>query len=123
MCAPCSKIKSKAVKRSDATVRKEDVIRLLRENMEKIKEFGVKRIGIFGSAARDELREDSDIDVVVEFEKDRGGFKDFGGLVEFLENLFQREVDILTPGGIENIRIKSVKRRIEEEIEYVQERE
>ncbi len=104
-------------------MRKEDVIRLLRENMEKIKEFGVKRIGIFGSAARDELRENSDIDVVVEFERGRGGFKDFGGLVEFLENLFQRDVDLLTPGGIESIRIKSVKRRIKGEIEYVQERE
>ena len=56
--------------------------------MEKIEEFGVKRIGIFGSAARDDLREDSDIDMVVEFEKGRGGFKDFGGLVEFLENLY-----------------------------------
>ena len=37
-------------------MRKEDVIRLLRENMEKIKEFGVKRIGIFGSVSRDDLR-------------------------------------------------------------------
>ena len=100
-------------------MRKEDVIRLLRENMIKIKEFGVKRIGIFGSAVRDELREDSDIDVVVEFEKGKATFENFGGLVEFLEKLFGREIDILTPRGIESIRIKSVRERIKKEVEYV----
>jgi len=35
----------------------------------KIKSFGVKRIGVFGSAVREEMTEKSDIDVVVEFEK------------------------------------------------------
>ena len=100
-------------------MRKEDVIRLLRENMEKIKEFGVKKIGIFGSAVRDELKENSDIDVVVEFERGKATFENFGGLVEFLEELFNREVDILTPRGIESIRIKSVRERIKKEVEYV----
>jgi hypothetical protein len=35
--------------------KKEKVIKKLRDNMNEIKKFGVKRIGIFGSAARDEL--------------------------------------------------------------------
>jgi len=100
-------------------MRKEEVIRLLRENKGKLREFGVKRIGIFGSAVRNELRDKSDIDIVVEFEENRGGFEDFGSVVEFLENLFGREVDILTPKGIENIRIKPVRERIKREIEYV----
>ncbi len=100
-------------------MRKEEVVELLRQNRDKLREFGVKRVGIFGSAVRDELREDSDIDLVVEFEKDRGGFRDFGGVVEFFETLFKRKVDVLTPGGIESIRIKSVKERIKKEVEYV----
>jgi len=100
-------------------MKKEEIKKLLKENEEKLKSFGVKKIGIFGSAVRDEIREDSDIDIVVEFDKDRGGFKDFGGLIEFLENLLNRNVDILTPGGIESIRIKSVRERIKREIEYV----
>ena len=100
-------------------MKKDEVRKLLRENMEKLREFGVKRIGIFGSAARDEIKEKSDIDIVVEFEENRGGFSDFSGVVEFLESLFNREVDILTPGGIETIRIKSVKERIKKELEYV----
>ena len=100
-------------------MRKEEIVKILRENINTIKKFGVKRIGIFGSAARDELRENSDIDLVVEFEKNRGGMKDFIGLIEFLESIFSRRVDILTPGGVECIRIKSVRKKIKEELEYV----
>lgn len=100
-------------------MRKEEVIRILRENIDKIREFGVKRIGIFGSVARDEANEESDIDFVVEFEENRGGMKDFIGLIDYLENLFGREVDLLTPSGIESIRIKSVRERIKKELEYV----
>ncbi len=100
-------------------MRKKDVVGLLRKNREKIKEFGVKRIGIFGSVARNEATEYSDIDIVVEFENGRGGMRDFVNLSEFLENLFNRKVDILTPGGIEGIRIKYIKERIKKEVEYV----
>ncbi len=98
---------------------KRAVIKILRDNMDNIRKFGVKRIGIFGSAARDELREDSDIDIVVEFEKGKATFENFGGIVEFLEKLFNREIDLLTPCGIESIRIKSVRERIKSEVEYV----
>ena len=87
--------------------------------MDELKRFGVKKIGIFGSFARNEAGEESDVDIIVEFEEERGGFKDFAGLVEFLEKLFKREVDILTPVGIETIRIRSVKERIKKEVLYV----
>ena len=100
-------------------MKKEKTIKILKENMSEIKKFGVKRIGIFGSVARDEADGKSDIDFVVEFEKGKAVFKNFAGLVRFLENLFGREVDILTPGGIESIRIKSIKERIKKEVEYV----
>ncbi len=98
---------------------KEEVIKKLRENMDKIRGFGVKRIGIFGSIVRGEATEKSDIDLVVEFEEGKATFKNFSGLVDFLEGLFGRKVDILTPGGIETIRIKHVKERIKKEVEYV----
>ena len=98
---------------------KTKIIKILRENMDEIRKFGVRRIGIFGSAVRDKLKENSDIDIVVEFEKGKATFENFGGLIEFLETLFKRKVDILTPEGIESIRIKSIKERMKKEIEYV----
>ncbi|KAA0008981.1 MAG: nucleotidyltransferase family protein [Thermoplasmata archaeon] len=97
---------------------KEDISRKIRENREKIRSFGVKRIGIFGSAVRGEMSEDSDVDVVVEFERGKATFRNVCGLVDFLERLFGRKVDILTPDGIESIRIKHIKEEIKREVEY-----
>ena len=98
---------------------KEEIIRKIRENRKKIESFGVKKIGIFGSIVRGEAKEDSDIDIVVEFERGKATFKNVCGLVDFLEELFGKKVDILTPDGIESIRIKHVKEEIKREIEYV----
>ena len=97
---------------------KEEILNKLRENKEKMKEFGVKRIGIFGSYAKDMAGEKSDIDIIVEFERGKATFKNVCGLIDFLEELFGREVDILTPDGVESIRIKHVKEGIKREIEY-----
>jgi len=101
------------------TLTKEEILRRIRENREKIRSFGVKRIGIFGSVARGEVAEKSDVDVVVEFERGKATFKNVCGLVDFLESLFGREVDILTPDGIEAIRLEHVKEEIKRSVEYV----
>lgn len=98
---------------------KEEVIQKLRENMERIRGFGVKKIGIFGSVVRGEAKEKSDIDIVVEFEKGKATFKNFCGLIDFLEKLFGKEVDVLTPDGIENIRIQHIREEIKKELIYV----
>jgi len=98
---------------------KEEILNKIKENKDKIKSFGIKKIGIFGSAVRDEMNEKSDIDIVVEFEKGKATFKNVCGVVDFLEELFGRKVDILTPDGIDSIRIKHVKEEIKREIEYV----
>ena len=79
----------------------------------------MERIGIFGSVARDEASEESDIDIVVEFEKGRATFRNVARLIDFLQNLFGKEIDLLTPDGIESIRIKHIKEQIKKEIEYV----
>ncbi len=80
---------------------------ILKEHKADIKRrFGVKRIGLFGSCARGEEREDSDVDVIVEFEDPN--FDDFMDLAAYLEDLFDRPVDILTRNGLKNIRIPEV---------------
>jgi len=98
---------------------KQEIIQKLRENIDKIRSLGVKRIGIFGSVVRGELTEGSDIDLVVEFERGKATFKNVANFIEFLEELMGRRVDILTPDGIETIRIEYIKEQIKKEIEYV----
>ncbi len=100
-------------------MKKEEILKLLRSHKKELEKFGVKKIGIFGSFIRGEASSGSDVDVVVEFEKGKATFKNFGGLVEYLENLFGRPVDILTPYGIESIRIEYIKEAIKKEVEYV----
>lgn len=80
-------------------------------------EYGVSRIGIFGSVAKGTMTEDSDLDIVVEFKRPIG-FK-FIRLVEYLESLFGKRVDVITNNGIENIRVKEVARNIERNLIYV----
>ncbi len=100
-------------------MKKKEIKELLSKNKNILRKYGVKRIGLFGSAIKNKLTKESDIDIVVEFEKGKATMKNFVELTEFLENLFNRKVDILTPEGINNIRIKYIKEEIKEEIEYV----
>ena len=59
------------------------------------------------------------MDVIVEFEKGKATFKNVGGLIDFLEKILDREVDLLTPDGVESIRIDYIKEQIKKEVEYV----
>ena len=55
----------------------------------------------FGSYAKDEQTKKSDIDFLVEFEKNKGHFDNYLGLYDLFEEIFKQEVDI---GKKENIR-------------------
>ena len=76
----------------------ETVLQTLEEQAEKLRAFGVLRIGVFGSTARGEARDDSDLYLVVEFGDYDADM--YFGACEFLDDLFGMEVDIVTPGGI-----------------------
>jgi len=59
------------------------------------KDFNVKEIGVFGSYIRGEERPDSDIDILVDFEKSIDLFR-FLDLEEKLSMLFGRKVDLVS---------------------------
>lgn len=107
------------------TLTKEEIIEKLRENMGILKKYGVRRIGLFGSYIRGEQKRDSDIDLVVEFDRElfgkdfKGLFDAFMGVSSYIERLFDRKVDILTPDSIRTIRIKEVAEEIERSVVYV----
>jgi predicted nucleotidyltransferase len=75
---------------------KEQILVLLREHETEPRRFGVKRCGIFGSFVRDEEREQSDVDILVEFDPERKTFDNFMNLASYLEGLFGRRVDLVT---------------------------
>jgi predicted nucleotidyltransferase len=63
--------------------------------------YGVKELSLFGSAARGEMRTDSDIDLMVEFEPGiRIGLIRFEDFAEELTALIGRKVDLVTKRGL-----------------------
>lgn len=75
---------------------KQDVLSLIEEHRIRIAEFGVQRLGLFGSFVRGEQNEESDVDVLVEFEPEKKTFDAFIQLSFFLEDLLQRRVELVT---------------------------
>ena len=96
----------------------QEIQTLLRARKEYLRQkYGVRRIGLFGSCARGEGGSESDIDLLVEFERPIG--LDVMALMDELEAMFGKKVDLLTPVGLENIRIDAVREDIQREVVYV----
>ena len=75
---------------------KEQIFKIIQLNNQKIRSFGVIKIGLFGSFVKNEQTSKSDIDFIVEFEKEKKSYDSFIKLAFFLEELFDRKVDLLT---------------------------
>ncbi|MFH1097090.1 MAG: nucleotidyltransferase family protein [Candidatus Desantisbacteria bacterium] len=95
----------------------EEILKVLREHNNLLEKYRIKKIGLFGSYVRGEQKKDSDIDFLVEFEKP--DFDNFMDLAFYLEDLFGKKIDILTPEGVRGIRIKKIAENIERGTIYV----
>jgi len=80
------------------TLSSRQIFNILSRNRKLLKKYSVERIGLFGSLARDEATDESDIDLLVDFEEK--SFDNFIELAFELEKLFNRKVDLLTEQGI-----------------------
>ncbi len=81
-------------------MRRAEAISTLRKLLPELRsEFHVRRLALFESTARDEARDDSDLDVLVDF--DAGPtFDSFMGVKFFLEDHLGRKVDLVTPAAL-----------------------
>jgi len=79
---------------------KENIISLLYEHKKTLRSFGASRIGLFGSFVTETNKKDSDIDLLVEFEPRKKNFKNYTGAYLFLKELFQKDIDFLTPESL-----------------------
>jgi len=69
---------------------------VIEAHLAEIRALGARRIGVFGSFVRGEARDDSDVDIFVEFEEDKHSYDNFFALHELLETLLGRPVDLVT---------------------------
>lgn len=82
---------------------REKILRALRRNRNLLEKYSVRKIGLFGSYAAEKGRVRSDVDFLVEFEIPT--YDNFIGLSNALEKILGKKVEILTPAGLDSIRV------------------
>jgi uncharacterized protein len=95
---------------------KKDVLKVLETNRGVLFGFGVKKVGVFGSFARGEQTEKSDIDLLVEFIDGKKTYKNYMKVADLTEALLGRDVDIVTLQSLSPY----LAPHIQKEVNYVQ---
>jgi len=95
---------------------KQQIINTLKKNSRQLREFGVDKMGIFGSFVSGTQNNNSDVDLLVQFKKGQKNFRNFMGTADLTETLLGRNVDLLTPESLSPY----IGPYIEKEAEYVQ---
>ena len=78
---------------------RDDILKVLHDSRPLLDVFGVAQLSLFGSFARDEGREDSDVDLLVEFNRPIGLFE-FARLQRQLAERIGHPVDLVTPAAL-----------------------
>ena len=91
----------------------DELLRAKREDiLQTARKYGAYNVRVFGSVARGEADEKSDIDLLVDIEKGRS-LLDLGGLLMDLQDLLGRDVDVVTEKGLrERIRERVLKEAV-----------
>lgn len=76
------------------------IMKKIKDNIDSIKKFGVKKIGLFGSYIQNKQTTDSDIDILVEFKSGQKTFDNYMDLKFFLEEIFNLNVDLVVTEAI-----------------------
>jgi uncharacterized protein len=82
-------------------MKRNDVLDILKSQRVKLQDFSVKSLTLFGSVARDEATSESDVDLLLEFEKPVG-LLTFVRLQRYLETILGRSVDLGTSDSLKS---------------------
>ncbi|WP_047396540.1 nucleotidyltransferase domain-containing protein (plasmid) [Cetobacterium somerae] len=99
-------------------INKESILSVLKA-LDK-KKYSILEIGLFGSYAKEEETDSSDIDIIVKIEFKKGMYRNFCALQEELENTFGKKVDLVEKSVFDykfkNPDVKDYKEKVKEEI-------
>ncbi len=79
---------------------KDSLLGIISSNKDAIRRYGVKTLGLFGSFSRNKQTDESDVDLLVDFEPGKETYKNFIGLAYFMEELLGRKVELITRNGM-----------------------
>ena len=82
-------------------INKDYILTTIKLNKSKLEKLGIKNVGLFGSYIRNEQSDDSDIDILLDFEPDKENFDNYMKAYDLFEELFSNEkVEIVTKNGL-----------------------
>jgi len=97
------------------TLDKSQILSLLQTHRDEVASYGVTTIGLFGSYVRNEQKRTSDVDILVDFQKDKKTFRNYINLVYYLEDMLGKPVEVVTNDSLSPY----IGHYIKEEAEYV----
>ena len=82
-------------------INKEYILSTLKSKRADFSAIGIREVGLFGSYARNEQTEQSDIDILVDFDPEKETFDNYMAVYELLEKLFKNiKVEVVTKNGL-----------------------
>ena len=97
-------------------ITKEIILKKLKSNNPKLKNLGIKNVGLFGSYIRNEQSMESDIDLLIDFEPEQENFDNFMAVYDLFEIIFKNEkIEVVTKNGLSPY----IGPKILNEVEYV----
>lgn len=80
---------------------KENILTSINNYKPELLKLGIRKIGLFGSYLRDEQKDKSDIDILIDFEPEKENFENYMAVCDIFEILFKSEkVEIVTKNGL-----------------------
>lgn len=100
---------------ADGGLAKQDITSWMQGSRAALRSLGVKSIGLFGSFVRGDASQQSDVDILVEFDSEKRTYDNFIETCSLLEELLNHKVEVVTMDSISPY----IKPYILKEVEYV----
>lgn len=84
-------------------MRRDEALSRLRTHEADLKRLGVERLYMFGSTARDEAKDGSDVDLFFDYEKGKFGLFELMDVKDYAARILDREADIMTRDSLHRI--------------------
>jgi predicted nucleotidyltransferase len=95
---------------------KDNILNALRTNKRKLRKFGIRDVGLFGSHINNEQSRESDIDLLIDFEPEKENFDNFMAVYDLFEHIFKNEkIEVVTKNGLSPY----IGPKILDEVQYV----
>ena len=95
---------------------KDNILKALRTNKHKLRKFGIRNVGLFGSHINNEQSSESDIDLLIDFEPEKENFDNFMAVYYLFEHIFKNEkIEVVTKNGLSPY----IGPKILDEVQYV----